>query len=89
MESTLATSMDMPYGNDIPTTLSIVITMSGDQATVDQLKEELEKDKKENSELNDKVTKLEDNSKSLLRVNTENKLAATDGRRRYKKRLIF
>lgn len=78
VEGTLATIMDMLCCTDIPSALSIITTINGDQATMSQLKEELEKEKKLNSELIDTPSKFEDNRRNQLRINAEIQLVMTD-----------
>lgn len=73
MEGTLATTINTLRGIDIPTALDIITTMSGDQATVSQLKEELEKENK-----TDTLSKSKGSRKNLLRTNAEIKLDATN-----------
>lgn len=58
MERTLNTIINTLYYSDIPTALSIISTMSRDQAIVSQLKEDLEKEKKVKFKLQDKLTRL-------------------------------
>lgn len=88
LQGTLTTIMDTLRCADIPTALSIIPIPRGDQATVSQLKEDLEKENM-NSELQDKVTKLEDNKNKLLRENRELKLAANEKEDELKKEVIF
>lgn len=52
-----------------------------------KLKEDLEKEKKLNSELQDKVTNLDDNKIKLLGVNSELKLSAKDKEDELKKKI--
>lgn len=70
--------MDTLRYTNIPTMLSMIITMSGDQATISQLKKELETAKKSNCELVDKLEKLEDSLNLTARTNNELKLDATN-----------
>lgn len=46
LEGYLAIIMDMINCYDIPNALSIITTMSGDQATISKLKGDLEKERK-------------------------------------------
>lgn len=80
--------MDMFCGIYIQSALSFITTLSGDQSTVNQQDEDLEKKKKMNSKLLDKATKLEDNKTKLLKANNELKLATKDKEYELKKVVI-
>lgn len=70
--------MDMLCYTDIPSTLSIINIISGDQDTVSQLKEGLEKEKKVNLELTKKLSRLGDSRKNKARINAKTKLAVVE-----------
>lgn len=67
MEGMLAKIKDTLGCSDTQTTVSIIITLSGDQATQRKLNEDLDAEEKMSVELQDKVTKLEESKYMLLK----------------------
>lgn len=78
MEGTLATIMDMLCCTNIPTTICIITSMSGEQATVTELKEELENEKKFSSKLTGELYKSKYSRKNQLRINVEQRVDVTN-----------
>lgn len=79
--------MDTLHCNNIPTAMSIITMMNKDQAIVNQLKGDLEKEMKVKFELQDKITKLEDNKTKVLWTNVELKLTTTDKEKSFLKEI--
>lgn len=71
MEGIMTTIMDTLNCTNFPTTLSMISTMNRDQATISQLKEELETTKKSNSDLTDKLENSEDIKMKIDATNRE------------------
>lgn len=71
MEGMLAIILGTLGCNDYDSALSIITTLSGDQATLSKLKSALEEEKKLTAQLKDNVTKLEDNKARMLKRNAE------------------
>lgn len=85
MGDILSTILDILRYTDIPTALSMITTMSGDQTTVSQLKEELETVKKLKNKLTHKLEKCKDACKALMQTNNKLKLDATNRERTLQK----
>lgn len=78
MEGIMTTILGTLNYIDIPITLNMITTMSGDQSTIRQLKEELEIVKKFHNNMTEKLENSEDIQKASMRTNNKIKIDATN-----------
>lgn len=74
----MTTILDTLNYTDIPTALSMTTTISENQTTIIQLKEDMETMNKSNSNLTNKLEKSYDSQKALVRTNNEMKIDTTN-----------